>query len=307
MRIFDYVDALEGKKEGHEYRARCPVHGGMSLSITGKGGKILIVCRAGCLQWEVIQALKTMGLWEGGSGYKPSPPEPESQNAVEKRIEKADRMWQESAPITTGDPVWLYLKNRGINLEAWPEDLRTHPALPYWTIDEAGKPVKTGVFPCLLTVVRSPQGKPVGIHRTWISPDGSRKASVPSSKKLYKIHNLSGSSSRLFPVSDNTLAIAEGIETALSVYMLYGEACWSCISAHGMASFIPPEGVSTVRIYADHDENETGLKAALKSYDRLTKEGRTVEIRQPREIGDYNDELIKKPGLACWPDRAREQ
>lgn len=309
MTAYEVSHSLMGRprKNGPGWLVLCPVHGDRHPSLSlrdGEGGRLLVKCFSGCDAREILKTLAEMGLLDGSPKTVSTP---EEKNTDTKR--KADRtsdLWNASNPITTGDPVWLYLKSRGIVLDAWPEDLRCHSSLGYWETSDAGKPIKTGVFPCLLAVVRSPQGRPVGIHRTWVRPDGSGKAPVSSPKKLFKVHDLSGSAIRLFSPENGTIGITEGLETALSVNILYGEPVWACVSAHGMASFVPPEGVSTVRVFADHDGNETGLKAALKSYDRLAKEGRTVEIRQPREIGDYNDELIKKPGLACWPDRAKE-
>ena len=43
----------------------CPAHVDRrpSLGIDDKGGRVLVICRAGCSQDEVIAALRTRGLW----------------------------------------------------------------------------------------------------------------------------------------------------------------------------------------------------------------------------------------------------
>lgn len=293
MTASELADALEGRREGHEWRCRCPVHGGRSLFITEKDGRILLVCRAGCSQEEVVAELKRLELWEGGSGYKPSPPEPESQNAVEKRIERADRMWQESSPITTGDPVYRYLAGRGITLTEYPEDLRTHPHLAYGEQDDAGKWIRTGTFPAMLAVVRSPQGKPVGIHRTYLTSDG-HKAPVESPKKLSKVHGLTGSAVRLFPYRDGVLAVTEGLEDALSAWVLWKIPTWACLGASGMKTFEPPEEVKELMIFADNDE--PGKTAATKLAGKL-KRKMTVRVRIPSGHKDINQLLTE--GVTC--------
>ncbi len=68
------------------------------------------------------------------------------------------------------------------------------------------------------------------------------------------------------------LAVAEGIETALSV-VATGVACWSYLSAHGIEIVEVPKGVETVFIYADKDQSETGQKAAENLRKRLLKQG----------------------------------
>lgn len=56
---------LGGRKSGAEWMAKCPAHDDHdpSLSVTEKNGKLLVKCRAGCPQANVIAALKTKGLW----------------------------------------------------------------------------------------------------------------------------------------------------------------------------------------------------------------------------------------------------
>lgn len=52
-------------REGREWRCLCPAHADHdpSLSITEKDGQLLVICRAGCDQKDVIAAIKARGLW----------------------------------------------------------------------------------------------------------------------------------------------------------------------------------------------------------------------------------------------------
>ena len=276
----DLVDALEGKREGREWRCRCPVHGGKSLSITERNGRLLLTCRAGCPQGEVISALKRLGLWGSVTSYEAQPPAPEPMNDTERKADRASDLWNESLPITPGDPVHVYLRNRGIVLPEYPSDLRSHPALPYWTQDDNGKPVLLGEWPAMLAMVRNPQGRPVALHRTYITSDG-HKAPVPSPKKIMKVRNLTGSAVRSFPPRDGFLAIAEGVEDALSAWILWGLPCWAVLGTSGLKGFIPPQDVQEVLILSDRDDNGAEQRAALEMAQRLEGKGKAVRIVTP--------------------------
>jgi len=52
------------RRNGAEWYALCPAHADHepSLSISQKGAKLLVYCRTGCSQDEVIEALRARGL-----------------------------------------------------------------------------------------------------------------------------------------------------------------------------------------------------------------------------------------------------
>jgi putative DNA primase/helicase len=60
--------ALEGRRVGNYWVARCPAHDDHhpSLNIRAKDGKVLVKCWAGCSQAAVIEALKERELWGRG-------------------------------------------------------------------------------------------------------------------------------------------------------------------------------------------------------------------------------------------------
>ena len=64
------AEALNGRRSGKGWMARCPAHPDTtpSLSINETpAGKVLVKCFAGCSQAEVIAALRRRGLWPGRS------------------------------------------------------------------------------------------------------------------------------------------------------------------------------------------------------------------------------------------------
>jgi 5S rRNA maturation endonuclease (ribonuclease M5) len=64
--VKDIVEALDGRRSGSSWLARCPAHEDRnpSLSIrSGRDGQILVYCHAGCTQADVIAVLRGRGLW----------------------------------------------------------------------------------------------------------------------------------------------------------------------------------------------------------------------------------------------------
>ncbi len=58
--------ALGGKKIGKNWRCKCPAHDDKHPSLDicdGPDGRPLVICRSGCPQNAVIEALRPMGLW----------------------------------------------------------------------------------------------------------------------------------------------------------------------------------------------------------------------------------------------------
>ena len=65
MTLDSMVHALEARRSGSTWMAKCPAHddSNASLGIREEGGKVLVRCYAGCTQRDVIEALKGRGLW----------------------------------------------------------------------------------------------------------------------------------------------------------------------------------------------------------------------------------------------------
>lgn len=57
----------------HGRHVHCPAHAdrGPSLGVDDRSGKVLVVCRAGCRQGEVIAALQARGLWRPAPAHTP--------------------------------------------------------------------------------------------------------------------------------------------------------------------------------------------------------------------------------------------
>lgn len=204
----------------------------------------------------------------------------------EAKIKALNRLWSGSAPLHEGDEAMNYLAGRGLHVDLPTPSLRLHPGLAYRDGGEL-----LGRFPALVALVTGPDGKGVTLHRTYLQ-DG-RKAPVPSPRKLMPGKPIKGAAIRLHSDGD-VLGVAEGIETALAARQLFNIPVWSCISAAGIESFIPPKEVRTVVVCGDNDESGTGQAAAWVLAKRLIAAGIAVDVQIPGQPdSDFNDVLLK--------------
>jgi putative DNA primase/helicase len=127
------ASALGGHRAGTTWMARCPVHEDRSPSLsitTGKDGKVLVRCHAGCDQRDLIAALLQRGLWQtngrvSGIAFnhrRRLAEEPDADTL--KRRAAALAIWQASQEAQ-GSPVGTYLRSRGLDLP-----VSSGPALP---------------------------------------------------------------------------------------------------------------------------------------------------------------------------------
>jgi len=128
----------------------------------------------------------------------------------------------------------------------------------------------------------------VAVHRTYLSSDGSGKARVEPTKKM--LGPTRGGAVRLSPAAE-TLVVAEGIETALSVSEATGLPCWAALSTSGIKNLILPALVRKIVVAADRDTD--GQVAADAARDRWRVEGRSVFIATPEHVNDFNDLLME--------------
>jgi hypothetical protein len=115
-----------------------------------------------------------------------------------------------------------------------------------------------------------------GVHITRLKADGSAKAGTDADKIM--IGFSAGAPIVLAPVNDLCgLAITEGIEDALSTFMVTGLGCWAagCASRLLALAAAIPDYVEAVTICAHSDE--AGQRGALDLADALSK--RPIEVR----------------------------
>jgi phage/plasmid primase-like uncharacterized protein len=167
--------------------------------------------------------------------------------------------------------------------------------LPYWE-ESRGKYQQKGIYPAMIGVIRNLSGSVVTLHRTYLTPEGT-KAEVSCPKKIMapvEQGASAGCSIQLFEPTEN-LAITEGIETALAVNLSTGLPVWAAISSTMMEHVQIPASVKNVFIMADKDRSGAGLKSANRLAHKLI--GRhCVKVVVP------NDEIPAHAKSVDWLD-----
>lgn len=225
-----------------------------------------------------------------------------------RRVGRIDEAWAKTEPIGSDGALAVdtYLKRRCIEppravLRC--DALAVSRNVPFRFADG-----RVGRYDTLTAAVRDVKGRLVTLHRTFLTPEG-RKVVSDSPKRIMALpsdRTILGCSVQLGRPR-KVLAVAEGIETALSVVKGLRIPCWAALSAVGLEHFEPPEGVRMVFIMADKDRSGVGEKAAEKLAARLRERGLLVYVFLPKgEIPagskgvDWNDVLMME-GEAGFP------
>ena len=197
-----------------------------------------------------------------------------------------NKVISESGAIIQDDEVCQYLEGRG--LYGIPNDLLFHPALYE---SETSK-----TFPAMIGLMRGIDGVAVCIHRTYLQAGDKAKISSPR-KMMPPIGTVNGAAVRLFPAGHH-LGIGEGIETCIAAHQLFNIPVWAAISAGGVKTFEPSEGIQEVTIFGDNDRSFTGQRAAYDLANRLSLKGIKTHVRIPDVLGqDWADVLMEKTGV----------
>ncbi|SEG69719.1 Toprim domain-containing protein [Methylobacterium sp. 190mf] len=203
------------------------------------------------------------------------------------RSRRALSIWYDSRS-PHGTPVERYLvEQRGLTLppEAAGASLRFHASCPF-----NGQRV-----PAMVALVRDiATGRPLGVHRTALDRDG-RKVKVGGVDRL-SCGPIRGGAIQLTPADavGDTLAIGEGIESALSIRHLPGvpvRSIWSLIAAGGVRAFPVLPGLTGLWLAVDHDE--AGLRASSACAARYRQAGVGAHLVVPHEPGTDLNDLIK--------------
>jgi hypothetical protein len=254
----------------------------------GNNGRLLVTCWGGCDRLDVLAELRQRGLLGERPDYPPPPPHGR-HNA--SRTARALNIWR-NTQHGAGTIVARYLASRGIMLDQWPASLRFHRNCPR-PRDDTGNLLAP--LPAMVALVEHVERGPVAVHATYLKPDGSGKADIEKPKAIFG--PVDGGAARFgMPQAGRWLAVAEGIETALSVAVACAMPAWAALSAGGIQSLILPPAATHIVICADNDANGTGERAAHHAAARWLAEGRRVRVAMPPEAGtDFNDVLNGNP------------
>jgi hypothetical protein len=318
-----------GRREGDEWRVGS-IHGepGRSMAVhltgpkagvwcdfaSGQAGDALGLVSAVLFNGDVRQAMAWARRWLGLGHDAPRTTPAERQAADERREAEAAReaearrraavrLFLDGHECIANTPAGDYLAARGINLAELgrqPRCLRFHPSA--WCAEAGTR------LPALLAAITDADGRHVATHRTWLARDASGawgKAPLRDPKKT--LGSYAGGCIRLWrgatgrSLSDaqpgETVAIAEGIETALSVAVACPELrVLAAVSLANMGRLILPPQITTVTLCADDDgDNQAAAELLTRAAERFAREGRAVRIaRPPQGHKDMNDALTGK-------------
>jgi putative DNA primase/helicase len=290
MSAADIASALgEARRDGRFWRCRCPLHGGRSLEIRdGDVGRLLVTCWGGCNRLDVLAELRRRSLLGERFDSSPHVSSAPRRRGDATRTARALGMWR-AAPEGADKIACRYRATRGIVLDRWPPSLRFHLCCSR-PKDDAGNFLPS--LPAMVALIEHVERGPIGVHCTYLRGDGSGKADVEKQKAMFG--EAGGGAVRLgLPCEEQWFAVAEGIETALSIAVACSMPVWAALSAGGIKKLILPQDATHVVICADHDKNGIGERAALDAAARWLAEGRRVRIALPPQPDtDFNDMLI---------------
>jgi hypothetical protein len=275
---------------------------------TGERGDALDLVAAVLFGGDVKAAMAWAQRWLGLENGLPVPATTRRVPATLKvrddaearaRRRKALALFSSAIPSIAGTPVEAYLAARSIplrNLGRVPAALRFHPTC---FNAEAGQPM-----PAMLASITGGGGDMIAIHRTWLAQDAMgiwRKAALATPKKV--MGGFVGGAIRLWrggsgmPLDrapqGEAVALAEGIETALSVAVVMPELrVMAAVSVGNLANVVLPSAVGTVILCADDDGDNAASAAALdRAVSTFVAQGRDVRIALPPSGKDFNDAL----------------
>ncbi|WP_333825692.1 DUF7146 domain-containing protein [Pinisolibacter sp.] len=197
-----------------------------------------------------------------------------------RSVEAARRLFRLSQPIG-GTLAETYLRTRGLADLSGTECLRFHPRC--WWRSDLGP---SEAHPALIAAATDLDGRITGVHRTWLSAEGTTKAQLDPPRKA--MGNLLGHAVRFGRV-DDVLAAGEGIETVLSLRQVlpFLPAIAALSAAHLAAVRLP---ATVRRLYVLRDRDPAGKQACTRLLDRAMAVGIEGVLLLPR-LGDFNEDL----------------
>lgn len=288
---------LHGQRAGiwQDFASADPRHKGDALDL------VAMVLFGG----DKVQALRWARDWLGleraapGSFRTVAAARPVEREGAERDAEgkrqKALALFLSGQPLDGTDPASRYLAGRGLDLlrlPRLPRGLRFHPAV--WCQEAATQ------LPAMLGAVTL-RGRHVATHRTYIAEQRGAWVKAPLAKAKKVLGGYQGAVIPLWrgasgkPIAeaaeDETVAIAEGIEDALTVALHQPDwRALACVSLSNMANVVLPPACHDLVLIFDRDgENPQARAARERAVRSLMEQDRSVrEVRPPEGFKDFN-------------------
>lgn len=177
----------------------------------------------------------------------------------------------------SGTPAELYLRNRGISLAPLPRSIKFRANAH-------------GRYGAVVALSTDDSGDVHALQQIYVTEDG-RKAPVKVQKRTQKAHDgWSDVAAVRFP-GKPPLVLAEGAETALSVWQATGQEVWACLGISNITR-APIAGGAAVMVARDGDEAGSKADRSLRrAIATLRGRGHDVGVATPPPGLDFNDVL----------------
>jgi P4 family phage/plasmid primase-like protien len=178
----------------------------------------------------------------------------------------------------TGTPVEAYLRSRGITANL--------PACIRYRRRAYGQ------YGALVALATNAEGKPLALQQVYLTSDG-QKAPLAVIKRTNKAVDGWAEVSAVRLPGKLPLILAEGVETALSIWMATGQETWACLGIANVGHAPVPAGAAVV---VARDGDEDGSKAdqtIRKAAASLAERGHSVSMATPPLGQDFNDVLLE--------------
>jgi putative DNA primase/helicase len=267
----------------------CPAHDDRTPSLSVRIGEkaLLFKCFAGCDTLDVIRAIRRLDHSVLAGGEAPLPSSRTSLSPAWLRQRALD-LWDDARPVE-GTPAKQYLQRRSIILS--PSTLRFHRRTPL------GRGKRAVFRPAMLAAVHERE-RLVALQRTFLDPDEPRRARDLGNPR--RMLGRPGQGAVILAPANDTLGLAEGIETALSAIHLLNIPVWATLGNERLPHIAVPDTVTRLILLPDDDQG--GRIGAAKAEEAYAMPGRTIEtLWPPQGFNDWNDALrAKGKGVGNW-------
>lgn len=268
---------------------RCPAHDDHTPSLSVRIGEkaLLFKCFAGCDTLDVIRAIRRL---DRTIPLNSAPTSSISQASLSPAWlrQRALDLWDSGFPLI-GTPAEQYLRRRSITLS--PAALRFHRRTPL------GRGKRAVFRPAMLAALHERE-RLVALQRTFLDPSEPRRARDLGNPR--RMLGRPGQGAVVLAPANDTLGLAEGIETALSAILLLDIPVWATLGNERLASIAIPDTVTRLILLPDNDSG--GRIGAAKAAEAYAMPGRIIEaLWPPQGFNDWNDVLrTKGKGVEGW-------